>query len=118
MSPVPFRDTPVTRHAAHRAAERYGIDASAGDWRQLLIDITDAVLGVRAAAMLLRRHHNGNERWLVRLGTASVIAVWQPFDAVVLTVLPANARHLPPQRVSSHAPGRTRRERAREEVWD
>ena len=117
MPPVPFRDTPATGHAARRAAERYGIDASAWDWRQLLIDITDTLLGVRASAVLLRRHTNGNERWLVRLGAVSVIAVWQPFDAAVLTVLPADARQWQ-QRVSPRAPGRTRRERVRVEVWE
>ncbi|MDA8253736.1 MAG: hypothetical protein M0Z28_31795 [Rhodospirillales bacterium] len=77
----------------------------------------DNVLGIRPSAMLLRRHTNGNERWLVRLGTTSVIAVWQPFDATVLTVLPADARQWQP-RVSPRGPGRTRRERVREEVWE
>lgn len=76
-----------TNHALQRTAERYGIEATYEEWRGLLLDIWAAVEGA-GTAMLLGRTRHGRERWLGRLGVTPVIAVYDPVDARVLTVLP------------------------------
>lgn len=86
----------ATAHALLRAAERYGIDASAADWRGLLLDIWAAVEGA-GTAMLLRRNADGIERWLGRLGATPVIAVYDPTQARILTVLPGDSHCLTPR---------------------
>lgn len=117
MLPVqPYPPSCATHHAAYRAAERYGIKASVLDWHGLLIDITDTVLGIRASAMLLRRERSGVERWLARLGPSAVIVIYDPNEAAVLTLLPADAKTAQ-HKVARHF-GRSRRERPRAEIWD
>lgn len=102
-----------TWHAVQRAWERYGIDASPGDWLQAFLDITGVMLGEvpPRAILLAHKHALGGERWAVRLGRHSVIAVYEPDRAQIVTVLPMRDRNLvkryatPPRQA-----GRVRRE--------
>ncbi len=85
--------TPASHHARERAISRYGLDASDAEWWRLVADILDTATGERTAALLLARLPHGNERWLARLGTTPIVAVWSPNDAIVVTVLPTTPRY-------------------------
>lgn len=78
---------PFTRHAAERAAERYGLVPSVAEWGQAILDITDTVLGLRSGAVLLARK-GMMERWLVNIGGAAMIAIYDPSQAAIITVQP------------------------------
>lgn len=80
---------PFTRHAAERAAERYGVVPSVEEWGQAILDITDTVLGLRSGAILLARK-GAMERWLVRIGGAAMIAIYDPSQAAIITVQPSS----------------------------
>ena len=77
----------ATYHAMQRAIERYKIVPHEIVWQQVLLDITDTVLGLREAAELKRRFPNGREKWLVTIGGVAVPVIYAPFDACVVTVL-------------------------------
>lgn len=77
---------PFTTHAADRAAERFGLSPSEEDWTQTVLDIIDTVDGARQAALLLRTFSDGIERWLVKLCGRQVVAVYDPSQAVIITV--------------------------------
>lgn len=76
-----------TRHADERIWERFGYGATTADWRQAGLDIMDAAVGERRAALLIRRCH-GKEWWYVRVGPCAVRVVYDPNKAVIVTVLP------------------------------
>lgn len=83
----------MTIHAAERALERHGIVLTPEMLAAVLMDITDTVLGLRSAALMLRRyppsalHHLMREVWMVHLGTCDAQVVWCPATATVVTVL-------------------------------
>lgn len=103
-------------HAAERAAERYGIEASAAEWRALVLDIIDTVAGDRTAATLVRKGEDGKELWLARLAGRPVIALYAPDSAVVVSLF--KARPDPSGRRCRGGFGRARQERERAEVWE
>lgn len=80
-----------TTHAVERAAERYGLEPTEADWSQAVLDIIDTVAGDRRAAILLRVFANGFERWLLKLCGADVVVVYNPVQALIVTV--ALSRH-------------------------
>jgi hypothetical protein len=108
----------TTTHAAQRAAERYGFTPTREDWRQAFLDITDAATGARNSAVLLRRYFDGIERWTVRLAGRPVIAVYNPLEALIITILAPETTTYRPAQPQKRIYGRTRRERVREEVWE
>lgn len=87
------RDVPQTQHATDRAASRYGLQPNETDWRNALLAITGAVLHEPSAAYLMARNQDGTERWIVQLGAAAVIALYDPERALVITLLPKGARN-------------------------
>lgn len=110
-----------TEHAELRAKERYEITATDGQWAQALLDILDTVSGDRQAAILVAYDKKTKrERWLVHLGGVQVVACYSPKAALIVSVLPLgltkDAGWRKPIRVRDW--GRTRRERAHEEVWE
>ena len=82
----------VPAHAAMRAAERYGIIVTGGTIADVIVDITDTILGLRHAAILASRQHDGRERWIVRLNGVAVPVIYCPLTAAIVTVLESATR--------------------------
>lgn len=54
------------------------------------MDILDVVDGCGVSALLLGRNRWGIERWIVHLAGLSVVCVYQPRMALIVTILPGN----------------------------
>ena len=76
-----------TTHAAERAAERLGAALTAAESDQIVMDITDAVLGVRHVAVMRAKQVNGNEKWAVVLRGKWVTVAYAPQAAKIVTVM-------------------------------
>ncbi len=109
----------ASRHAMDQARARYGIAASEAEWEDARQAIIAAVAGEPSRATLLfAAQKEGAARWLVPLGASSVIAVYRPAGAIIVTVLPPGARSWQPPAPRQNAPGRARHEREVAEVWE
>lgn len=75
-------------HAAERCMQRYGLPLTVADMRQITLDITDAVLGIRHAAILQEKRADGSEIWFVSVRGVAMRVGYHPTDAAVATVLP------------------------------
>ena len=100
-------------HAATRARERYGIDLCVADLAQIMLDITDAVLGQRRVATLQRRDRNGTEIWFVRAHGQTMRVRYAPDADWIISVLPVRDRFAAPVVDRQRLAGRGRREGAR-----
>lgn len=78
----------ATYHASQRAFERYHVFADRSVWRQVVVDITDTIMGIRSSAVLLRRWPV-RELWLVHVGGVAIVLIWDRTLAMVVTVLPS-----------------------------
>ena len=107
---------PVTHHAVAQAAARYGIAPAWEEWERARQAIIAAVLRESSDAVLLKRGDDGGERWLVRLGDDPVIAIYRPEDALIVTVLPADAKRRPNPLRRQNLTGRGRHERERADI--
>lgn len=81
-------------HAVERAQQRYGITLGEPDFAAMVGDIIAALLGERRDALLIsHRLEQGREIWLVRIpGGPAVRVIYNPFLAVIVTVLPGDYR--------------------------
>jgi len=79
-------------HAASRALERFGIRLTVADFRQIMLDITDAVAGVRFDAVLQRKQPDGMEVWFVTACERRIRVCYAPASAAVVTVLSEHDR--------------------------
>ena len=106
-----------TLHARDRAAERHGLELSYAEFDQVVIDITDSVLGVARRATLLAALPDGCERWLMRVRERAVRIVWNPELARIVTVLSDQGKALDHWKGRQYTRGRPRTERAVKEYW-
>lgn len=72
----------VSNHARYRAGERFGRDFSPSEWRAVLLDIVDG------RSTIIMRQGDGSEIRLVQVGTVAIKVVWQPVQALIITILP------------------------------
>ena len=79
---------PALGHVADRMRERYGIDLTGAELTQMLLDIMDAVTGVRQEAVLRSKQPDGKEWWYVTVQRQRVTVVYNPADAYIVTALP------------------------------
>jgi hypothetical protein len=83
----------ISTHAVQRALERYGVTMTDDLATTMILDITDTVLGLRSAALMVRRdppchlHWLSRETWLVHLAGHQARVVYCPETASVVTVL-------------------------------
>ncbi len=76
-------------HAAHAAADRYGLALDECDFAAMVADIILTLAGDRNAALMLRRQDCGSEIWIVRVPDGPAVrVVYRPAIAMVVTVLP------------------------------
>lgn len=81
-----------TDHAADRVKERYGLEPTDAEWSCAVLDIIDVTTGHGSAALLLRRFNDGSELWIARLAGRCMKLIYQPRAALIVTVLPEDAR--------------------------
>jgi hypothetical protein len=83
----------ATGHARLRAWERYGLDPTADDWRDAWLEITASVLREDGAgALLMARLPDASEIWIVRLCARTVVVLYRPDTATIITVLPQHPK--------------------------
>lgn len=88
----------ASAHACRRAKERFGADPSAADWAEVVLAITDTILGIRVAAVMTQRWEaGGRERWLVSLRGVETSVIWDPHNQPqIVTVMPRGWGHWSP----------------------
>lgn len=80
------RSKPRAWHVIERAKERYALDLSTADVR----DMENQILA--GASVLTKGRGTGNEEHLVRCGERVLKAIWRADNAVIVTVLPKNSK--------------------------
>lgn len=71
-------------HAQERAAERLGFVPGIEEWREAVLAILDSLSG-HARALMVRRHGE-KEEWVVYLGGVQARVIWNPAEALIVTV--------------------------------
>lgn len=71
-----------TDHALKRARERHGVDVQRAEQIRLFLAITEG------RALLLRRTPDGREEFAMEVQGTALRLIYDPFFAMVITVLP------------------------------
>jgi hypothetical protein len=88
----------VTDHAQARAYERLGRNLTHSEWLAVVAAIT-----ARRAALL--RRQDAREVYAVALGGIVLRVVWEPHQAMVVTLLPTSPTAYRPKRPPRHIRG-------------
>jgi hypothetical protein len=94
----PPRDIGEAHHAAitaKYAAGQHGLEPTATDWRDAVLAICAAVAGEASSARYIGPTRFDREIWRVTLCGVPVRVVYQPADALIVTVLPRHILGLP-----------------------
>ena len=84
-----------TSHAEGRFLERFGVEATRDEWRQVILDILDTIAGSRTVALLVARTDTGMEQWRCKMSGREVIVTYSPSCACIVTIWAANDRAKP-----------------------
>jgi hypothetical protein len=76
----------ASEHAQERAIERWGIEPTREEWRELAMMILDTIAGTARALMIRRDLANGREHWLIALRGQRHRVLWEPKTASIVTV--------------------------------
>lgn len=76
---------PRAWHCIERAKERYGLNLTTADVR----DMENQIVG--GTSVMTRGRGTGNEEHLVRLGDRVLRVIWRTDGAVIVTVMPKGA---------------------------
>ena len=81
-------------HARERALERYGVEMDEAAASEVVMSITDALIGAPGcqACCMNVRPCDDTEVWLVRVSGVLMRLVYNPANCSILTVLPIGAR--------------------------
>ena len=81
-------------HARERALERYGVEMDETAAAEVVMSITDALVGVLGchAYLMATRPGDSCETWLVRVSGVLMRLIYNPANCSILTVLPIGAR--------------------------
>ena len=99
-----------TGHAVDRADNRFGLEPTPQEWRQLLLDIIEAAGQIGAPRAILLRRAPPAEHWACRIAGCPVVAVYRPDLACIITLVPfarrLAERHAFKRTQKKHAPRR------------
>lgn len=122
MSDLALPSRGWTEHADIRAHERFGIEATAADWRAAVLSIWNTLAGETPTALFLGVIADGKEAWGLHLGGHDVRVVYDPATACIVTVTDLRRRAIGEKRHQKRTPqfvtGRRRQERGGEIAMD
>jgi hypothetical protein len=117
----PYEPRGWTDHAVARASDRFGIEPTPFEWRQLLLDIIDAAGCIGLPRAILLRRESDTEHWAALIKRCPVVAVYHPDTACIITLTPFARRLAERHDMSSaqreHAPRRKNRAERYRPQW-